>query len=367
MSLNNSILTVSTPGRICLFGEHQDYLGLPIIAGAISLRIAIKGKKREDNLININLPDVGLNENFKLEIPVPYEAERDYFKSVVNVLSNRGFTFSKGTDCEVQGTIPINAGTSSSSALIVSWVNFLALQSDQAVQLSPENIAQIAYEAEVLEFSEPGGMMDQYSTSIGNLIYLESYPEIRVEKINAKLGSFILGNSHQPKDTIYILARVKKQILDVVKNLKINHPGFSLQTAKADEIDELVNELTAEQNSLLKATIKNRDITRNARELFAQNEIDHKEVGRLLTEHHRMLNDPLQISTPKIEGMIEAALNAGAYGAKINGSGGGGCMFAYAPENPEKVKEAIENAGGEAFIINIDAGTTAGFNGGVKL
>ncbi len=35
-------------------------------------------------------------------------------------------------------------------------------------------------------------------------------------------------------------------------------------------------------------------------------------------------------------------LDAGAYGAKINGSGGGGCMFAYAPASPEKVKAAIE-------------------------
>ncbi|MDC0235199.1 galactokinase family protein, partial [Candidatus Marinimicrobia bacterium] len=40
-------LEISTPGRICLFGEHQDYLGLPVIAMAISLRGKIKGQKRE--------------------------------------------------------------------------------------------------------------------------------------------------------------------------------------------------------------------------------------------------------------------------------------------------------------------------------
>jgi galactokinase len=44
-------------------------------------------------------------------------------------------------------------------------------------------------------------------------------------------------------------------------------------------------------------------------------------------------------------------------GAKINGSGGGGCMFAYAPENPEKVVEAIEKEGGKAYIIRVDQGT----------
>jgi len=38
------LLSVSAPGRICLFGEHQDYLGLPVITVAINLRIAIEGR-----------------------------------------------------------------------------------------------------------------------------------------------------------------------------------------------------------------------------------------------------------------------------------------------------------------------------------
>ncbi len=80
-------------------------------------------------------------------------------------------------------------------------------------------------------------------------------------------------------------------------------------------------------------------------------------IGTLLNDHQKILRDVLGISTPKIDRMIEAALKAGAYGAKINGSGGGGCMFAYAPEHPEKVKAAIEDAGGEAFIIISDSGS----------
>ena len=55
--------------------------------------------------------------------------------------------------------------------------------------------------------------------------------------------------------------------------------------------------------------------------------------------------------------MMDAAQNAGALGGKINGSGGGGCMFAYAPENPEPVAEAIESVGGKAYIIHSDEGT----------
>jgi galactokinase len=70
-----------------------------------------------------------------------------------------------------------------------------------------------------------------------------------------------------------------------------------------------------------------------------------------------VLRDNLKISTPKIDRMIEAALRAGAYGGKINGSGGGGCMFVYAPENPEAIAEAIAGAGGKAFIVEVDGGT----------
>lgn len=54
---------------------------------------------------------------------------------------------------------------------------------------------------------------------------------------------------------------------------------------------------------------------------------------------------------------MNAALSAGALGGKINGSGGGGCMFVYAPQNPGAVADAIDAAGGKSYIINVDSGT----------
>ena len=329
-------LKISTPGRVCLFGEHQDYLGLPIIACAISLRVYLEGNKRGDNIIDIKLPDINDRETFALNFPIKYCKERDYLKSVLNVLYKKGFTFSNGIDCTVKGEIPINAGTSSSSALIIAWVNFLAQMSDQEKQLNPEEIAYLAYEAEVLEFAEPGGMMDQYSTAIGGIIYLESYPEVKVEKINANLGAFVLGDSGEPKDTKYILARVKNQIQNVCKELQKKHPEFSLQNINIDELNRYAKYLSDEQLVLLRGTLKNREITGKAKKLLVKSSLDHKELGKLLTEHQHVLRDILKISTPKIDKMIDSAIKAGAYGAKINGSGGGGCMFAYAPQNTEK-------------------------------
>ena len=88
-----------------------------------------------------------------------------------------------------------------------------------------------------------------------------------------------------------------------------------------------------------------------------KDEPNHKFIGELLSEHHTILRDVLQVSTPKIESMIDAAMDAGALGGKINGSGGGGCMFAYAPDQPEKLAEAVKKICGNTQIIHSDAGT----------
>ena len=118
--------------------------------------------------------------------------------------------------------------------------------------------------------------------------------------------------------------------------------------------------MTKEQMKLLEGTLENYQITKHAYEVLKEMPLNHHKIGHLLNAHQRILRDALGISTPKIDHMIDSALHAGAYGAKINGSGGGGCMFAYAPENPEEVKLAIEQAGGHGYIINVDRGFACG-------
>ncbi len=350
-------LAVSTPGRVCLFGEHQDYLALPVIASAISLRITVKGWRRNDHLITIDLPDISDSELIDLDEPIIYQRERDYFRSSVNILLRSGYTFSTGFDCVVNGKIPINAGTSSSSALVVSWINYLTRMSDQEETLTPEKLAVFAHRAEVLEFSEPGGMMDHFSTSIGGILSIDFSPDLDVNKIDAPLGTFVLGNSHEPKNTKYILANVKDQIIKISAALKEIDPDFELLKIKRNSLPDYKKYLTDVQYLLLDGTIENRDITGEARSELQKSEPDDRAIGRLMNVHQEILRDKLGISTPKIDRMTEASLKAGAFGAKINGSGGGGCMFAYAPQDPGRVKAAIEEAGGEAFIINSDDGS----------
>jgi galactokinase len=341
---------------VCLFGEHQDYLGLPVVPLAISLRVAVEGVRRTDTRVDIELPDIGAHDAFSLEGPLTYTRERDYFRSAVNVMRRAGHTFSSGFDCVVQGEVPIGAGTSSSSALVVSWVSFLARMADEGHELDPEECARLAHAAEVLEFNEPGGMMDQYTASFGGLLSIAFHPAVRVARLGASLGSFVLGDSREPKDTMAILARVKNRVLAVAQRLAERHADFSLHTVERAELDRFNGDLTPEERALLDGTIRNRDLTREALGLLSGPDPDHRELGRLLNEHQTVLREILGISTPKIDRMLDGAMRAGASGGKINGSGGGGCMFVYAPENAEAVARAIEGAGGKAYIVRGNGG-----------
>jgi galactokinase len=351
------LLKISTPGRICLFGEHQDYLGLPVIAAAISRRVAINGDHQNERKIEINLPDIGKKTSFNLTENIPYLETRDYFRSGVNVLQKMGYTFSKGLICEVRGNIPINSGTSSSSALQCTWIHFLLKMCDQKPEISHKEIAEISYQSEVVEFNEAGGMMDQYSTAVGDIIYLESDPKIHIEFLKPKIGSFVLGDSLEPKDTQKVLSWVKFEMLAIIEKIRKTNATFSLHSAPTESISDYKQLFDNQHFELLLGNISDRDLLRNARILMQKEIFDHATFGQLLNKHQDSLRDAKKVSTPKIDRMITACLAAGALGAKINGSGGGGCMFAYAPTNPEIVAEAIEKQGGKAYIIKIDQGT----------
>lgn len=355
-------ISVSVPGRICLFGEHQDYLKLPVITSAIDLRVAISGSLAERSSIYIDLPDIGSYQNIPLRengSEFPYLVERDYLRSVLNNLGRRGLNVDKGCKCRVQGTIPINSGTSSSSALIVAWGRLLLemYDPDDRMQLrDPEDIARLAYLSEVEEFGEPGGMMDHYATAVGGILYQEFNKQVDLEKLKCKLGAFVLGDSLQAKDTKGILKRVKVGVLEAVKAINNAEPDFDLRNFPAEQIDQLTKYISQEQKAVLEGALINRDITREAKKLMLTDHFDHHEFGRLLNYHQEILDKKCDISTAKINTMLRRSIQAGAYGGKINGSGGGGCMFVYAPENPEQIAAIISECGGKPYIINVDEG-----------
>ena len=324
-----------------------------MIPMAISLNSQIIGERSKRKEVVINKPDLNETESFSLN-DLTYGKPRDYFKSGLKVCINEGLSFSTGVECEITSQIPIQAGCGSSSAIMVCWIHFLSQMADQPPNLDRQKIGELAYRAEVTEFNEPGGMMDQYSSAVGGTIYLESEPEISIRELSSKLGAFVLGDSGEPKDTMGILQHCRDNRLTIIQKLKIQNPDFDLHSCDSDfKADRMKDD----EKVLLEGTIRNRDLLRQALQELEKDEPDQELIGKLLSEHHPVLRDVLKVSTSKIETMLDAALNAGALGGKINGSGGGGCMFAIAPDNPQAVAEAIEKAGGKAYIIEPAAGS----------
>ena len=75
------------PGRVCLFGDHQDYLGLPIIATTINNEIKIEATQNSDREFKIIKKDLGSID----VIPIDFECdsdEKDFLKIALNVLKD---------------------------------------------------------------------------------------------------------------------------------------------------------------------------------------------------------------------------------------------------------------------------------------
>lgn len=343
---------VSAPGRICLFGEHQDFLGLSVIACAIDLDIRITGTARDDTVFAIDMPDVDQRDEFNAARRVPYHGRRDYIRSATNVVSRQGVDFECGYDCTIRGTIPINAGASSSSALTVAWVSFSWAGQTGSMPETPEETARLAHLAEVVEFGEPGGMMDHYTSAVGGLLYIDCREPITVTRLPAELDGFVLGDSLQPKDTTGVLGKSRRAVEAGLAVLRDGIDDFDFRTTTLEEAKPLLEDMPEEAHRRIVANFHNREICREAHALLGQETPDPVRLGELLHEHHRHLRDGIGVSTPKIDRMLEAAMEAGALGGKVNGSGGGGTMFAYAPGRQEQVKAALDAAGGHGIIVS---------------
>ena len=134
--------------------------------------------------------------------------------------------------------------------------------------------------------------------------------------------------------------------------------SFDRRTTSVNRVYELQQSAASIERSMAEATLRNRDLTDRAVRLLSVHTPDNEELGKMLKEHHEILRDDLFRSTPKIERMIAAAYDAGALGCKINGSGGGGSMMAYAVGCEQEVASAIERAGGTAYIVRVGKGVT---------
>ncbi len=346
------------PGRICLFGDHQDYLGLPIIACAINRFVEIHGMINDSEEICIEMPDMKSSRSFHIHDPFDHLENGDHIASVVRVLRRYGCVLDKGYTITIKGDLPINAGLSSSSAVVVAWIRFLLKTFGCNQKVTDELVAKFAYEAEVVEYNSPGGRMDQYTIAIGDIIFLETGDSAKYKKIESSLSSLVIGESGIPKNTMGLLSDLKRKAQNSIELVQEYDSDFNLHSAVLKDIEKYSDILSEELKPFFYSSIKNHLITKEA--LIALNEetLNYERIGALMNEHHFVLKNILKITTPKIDNMIEAALEAGAYGAKIVGSGGGGSICAISSkQNKQRVIDNILAAGAkDAYAVSVTSG-----------
>jgi galactokinase len=350
------MIKVSAPARICFFGDHQDYLNLPVIAGTINRYIQIEAEPSKENSFFIQLIDIDKVKTIDLNKKYDKIDNGDYFLSVLEVLKKAGFLFNQGYKIKLSGDIPINAGISSSSALVVAWIRFLLEIQDQKKEINDVQIGKWAYESESSFFNQPGGIMDQYTIAQKGLLYINTQTT-RTERLNPNIGCLVIAESGLAKRTLGVLQKARSYSQSAIAAVLDKVPQFEIHSANESEYEEYLHFVPEIYRDHWYAAIFNHLLTQKARKLLISGSLDIEQLGNYMNAHQKILQQRIQ-NTPEImQKQMQAACNAGALGAKIIGSGGGGCMVAMVTENTkEKVIQAFLNKGAKtAYEISLSS------------
>ncbi|MHA1167860.1 MAG: galactokinase [Candidatus Hodarchaeales archaeon] len=348
------VLHSSAPGRVCLYGEHQDYLGLPVIPAAIDLRTTLNAHPRKDKVITVKSHDIPESDCFKLDSNIitgtgPYK----YLRAVVKVLMTEQLALrpKNGLDITIKSDIPVGAGLSSSAALLTSFTGLL--DNYYQIGLSTDEIAEISYIAEHDICGISCGRMDQYSSAIGDLIFLETGERPKYVKLkNNPFPYLVIGDTLERRSADESLSARKTQLQKIRTKLALDN----FNTIEIDHVEG--SNLTRIEHQRLQSVLAIRNITRKAVEELKKGNPDPVVLGKMLTDQHVQLRDNYNVSSPKLDKLVKVALDRGALGAKLTGAGLSGCIIAgiESMEELERVVDGINNAGGKAIVTKVAEG-----------
>ena len=346
-------ITVSAPGRICLFGEDVDYMSLEVITLALNQRIVVSGRITDNGNLLFNLLDINKQIKFRNE-KQKIDSERDYVASSFNLYQEH-LPISFGAEIEVKSDLLIGKGLSSSSAFTSALVAFF----DKAANLDSDKseIVQKAYLAEVVSLGESGGMMDHYASVIGDVLYLECREPYYHEKINVELDGLIIGDTlERKKNTVKALAKRKQEIQLGIGEMKILDSDFNLQNYPIEKTKQFYQKKKSANLQRLIGVLGIRDTVREGYELLKSGTEFTEKIAVLLNKHHQYQSTYFENVTSKMQFLIDLAKGAGAKGCKLLGTGNGGSFLAYSPGKEEEVVKAINKGGGKAYIVKQDKG-----------
>lgn len=341
------MITLKIPARICFFGDHQDYLGLPVIAGTINRFIYLNAQPNHQKKYCIELPDINQSRTIVLEDGKVTVTSNDYFLSGLEVLRKKGLKFEQGYDITITGNIPINAGLSSSSALVVAWICFLIEAQETSYKFSNIEVGHLAFTSEVMFFNQPGGIMDQYTIAQGGLLYIDTNTAV-CHSLKGNLGTMVVAESGIAKQTLEVLKKARIYTQEAIAAIQQKHPTFRIQSATLEDYERYKTDIPKAYFPYWYAAIQNYDLTLKARATLQTNGA-YEVLGKWMNSHQHILENFIQNTPKSMINMMKTARKSGAIGTKIIGSGGGGCMVALVNEkSKEQVIEAFLAAGAKA-------------------
>lgn len=376
----------SAPGRVDFLNTHQDYKGLPVVPVAISLRCYAMGRKTEADSVRIaslNLEDA--KEVFSDEFRLSDIRLRghgwfgDYARAIF--MSLGGVGRAAGMDIALWSDIPIGSGLSSSAALEVSIAKLHS--ACLGYKGSPRALAEFAYKAEHDIMGIPCGRLDQYSSSYGGVMRLQTRPPFRVEQLDWPDLTFVVADSGEHHKTAAIHPVRQKEIEEGLTIL-MDEAGIPKDLARklgyrcSEPRWESISEAEISPFlPMMKRTIANRllftlrmqvstsyalAILRRrprvpaippllATILRSRGNDTLSVLGAVMDYQQVLLRDLYEVSTPKLEELRETLVDAGALGAKISGAGLGGAIIGLVRNR--KAGLAVKKACGRSGIENV--------------
>ncbi|MFD6161248.1 galactokinase [Nocardia sp. NPDC060256] len=366
------------PGRVNIIGEHTDYNDGFVLPIALPLVVECAARVRTDAMVRVvsrQRPDepvlVAVAELAAERARVPGWSR--YPLGVVAEFVRRGHPIG-GVDLELDGAVPIGAGLSSSAAL--SCAVAIALRDLFAPTVTERELIELARAAENDYVGAPTGLLDQSASILctaGHALFLDirrfvengraaDVNTVAHEQIPFDLARFGLellvidtGQPHEHVDGGYAERRAQCEAAAA----ELGVPALRDIDAVA-ALDRIADEVLRRRARHV--------VTENARVLTVAKELrsgaDPRTIGPVLTQGHASLRDDFEVSTPALDAAVDAALAAGAHGARMVGGGFGGSVIALVDRvDTDAVVAAVRNRFADAgfaeprtFVVGPAAG-----------
>lgn len=304
-----------------LFGEHAVIYDKPCIVTAVDQRLMVHASLLQNNNLVVNAPDVGIR-NYESDISKLGTSENlpkgvRFIKQAVTNFYNL-YNISSGIKIETKSEFSSEFGFGSSSAVTVATIT--ALSKLFQINVSNKELFDLSYKT-VLDIQGTGSGFDLVAAIWGGTIYFVKEGRV-IKPLDIKYLPLVVGYTGVKADT-------PTQIRQVA-TFKDNNPKL------AEEIFNRIEKIVDKA----KDNISNGDMV---------------ELGKLMNKNQKYLNN-LGVSTKELNNIIEVSRQAGAYGAKLSGAGGGDCMIALVSDNKRSaVENAITKVGGIVIQINMNA------------